>query len=256
MSAASLFMGKSTIHLDEIDSTNNFAQELISKTSPTEGTLILADYQTGGRGQIGRKWHSLKAHNILATYILKPEFLDIADQFLLNMAVSVGVYRTISTWLGEEVKIKWPNDIYVGDRKICGMLIQNFLRGSKINYSIIGLGININQQTFPAEIPNPTSLSIELAKDVDREEVISHLSSSLEQYYLLCRQTEKYKDIKEQYLSHLYRLNQFQDYRDSQGTIFTAKITDISREGKLILEDHSGIKSSYAFREIQYLWES
>ncbi len=256
MSADSLFMGKRTIHLDEIDSTNSFAQELISKTSPTEGTLILADYQAGGKGQIGRKWHSNKGVNILATYIIKPVFIDIADQFLLNMAISIGVYRTISAWLDAEVKIKWPNDIYVADRKICGMLIQNFLRGNKISHTIIGLGINVNQRDFPEDIPNPTSLSIELLQDIDRAEVISHLSSTLEKYYLLCRHANNFQDIKTQYLSHLYRFNQFQEYRDNQGNVFSARIIDVSHEGKLILEQDSGSIKAFAFREIQYLWES
>jgi len=256
MTASSMFMGKRTIHLDEIDSTNNFAQELISKTSPTEGTLILADYQTGGRGQIGRIWHSNMGQNILGTYIFKPGFLDVADQFLLNMAVSIGVHSTISALLGAGVKIKWPNDIYVGDRKICGMLIQNFLRGNTINYAIVGLGINVNQRDFPDDIPNPTSLALELLVDVDRNDVISQLSSNLEKYYLQCRQVSNHNGIKEKYLTLLYRYNEFQDYRDSQGYVFSARITDISREGKLVLEHSSGIIKAYAFREIQYLWES
>ena len=148
-----LFIGKFSFHLSSIDSTNKFAHNLISKTNPIEGTAIRADEQTAGRGQFGSKWQANPRENITISIILCPKFLLVKQQFLLNAAMALGVYDFINEIIGysSELTIKWPNDIYVGNQKIAGILIENSIQQDVINNSIIGIGLNINQKTFSAK---------------------------------------------------------------------------------------------------------
>ena len=138
-----LFTGKMSIYLPETESTNNYAMDLISKTNPPEGTCIYTAYQSAGRGQIGRYWHSETGKNILISYILYPKDLKIADQFMLNIIASLAV-RDVVDLFCLNVKIKWPNDIYVDDKKIAGILVQSVLRNNTIKATIIGIGLNVN----------------------------------------------------------------------------------------------------------------
>ena len=151
-------IGNNHIRLNRVNSTNKYAVEMIAKSKPIEGTVISASFQYEGRGQIGRFWESEAEKNITCSTILRPDFLEASDQFQLNIAISLALHDFISHFLdNKDVKIKWPNDIYVGDKKIAGILLQNSLIGKKVNSTIVGTGININQTEFSGDVPNPTS---------------------------------------------------------------------------------------------------
>jgi len=152
-----LFIGKVYIKLNEVNSTNEYAKVLLSKNKPSEGTVIFAHYQTNGKGQFGKTWKSEKGKNLTFSIILYPNFLEAKRAYSLNQAVSLGLKDCIESQK-IPVSIKWPNDIYYHDKKLGGLLIENGLVGENINYSIIGIGLNVNQTTFSQEIPNPTSL--------------------------------------------------------------------------------------------------
>ena len=162
-------IGTVIYHFRVLDSTNTYALKLLSQIRPKAGTLISADYQTTGRGQMGRDWHSAPGLNLCLSCILYPE-TNAQNQFAISMAVALAVRDTVADFINQErVKIKWPNDIYVGDKKIAGILIQTSIHGNVIIYCVAGIGLNVNETDFPAELPNPTSLKLETTETLDRD---------------------------------------------------------------------------------------
>ncbi|MBC7884955.1 MAG: biotin--[acetyl-CoA-carboxylase] ligase [Saprospiraceae bacterium] len=246
-----LFTGKIIIHLTDTASTNDYAMELISKTNPSEGTCIRADYQTGGRGQIGRYWHSESEKNLLISYIFYPAHLKAEDQFILNIISGLAVLDLVAEFL-PGVKIKWPNDIYVNNKKIAGILVQNTLRESFIKSTVIGVGLNVNQMVFPNEIHNPTSIFKELSTLTSIETLLPVLSSKLEYYYLLLKKGNTGL-LTKLYLSNLYQINEWAAYKDTEGNLFNGKITSIDDHGKLEMILHSGAIRVFGFREISFV---
>ena len=155
-----LFTGHNLIELSDCPSVNSHAIELLKSVNLAEGTVIFTTNQTAGRGQRGARWYSDTGKNVTMSLILFPRFLDLKDSFQLSKIVSLGVYDFLSVNLPKAVniKIKWPNDIVADGKKICGILIENILRDNRLNASIIGIGLNVNQEFFPEEIPNAISM--------------------------------------------------------------------------------------------------
>lgn len=145
------------IHINETNSTNNYLQSLCSEQKVEELTVIVADFQTSGRGQRGNSWESDPGKNLLFSTVIFPEFLEARRQFLISQIISLAIKEELDTYTSD-ISIKWPNDIYWKEKKICGMLIENDLMGRNINQSIAGIGININQEIFHSSAPNPVSL--------------------------------------------------------------------------------------------------
>lgn len=247
-----LFTGKKIIHLTETESTNTYAMDVVAKTNPSEGTCVIADYQTGGKGQIGRYWHSEESKNILVSYIFYPNTLQVQDQFYLNIISGLAVRDVVATYVSA-VKIKWPNDIYVEDRKIAGILVQNTLRETNIKTTIIGIGLNVNQTIFPIDIPNPTSLSLLIDRVFDIQEILALLSSRLEFYYLKLKNGHLVT-LLEVYLSHLYRKDEWAVFKDDKDLIFKGKITGIDTQGRLKIELEDGGVHVFGFREISFVF--
>jgi BirA family transcriptional regulator, biotin operon repressor / biotin---[acetyl-CoA-carboxylase] ligase len=247
-----LFTGKKIIHLTETESTNTYAMDVVAKTNPSEGICILADYQTGGKGQIGRYWHSEACKNILVSYIFYPISLQVQDQFYLNIISGLAVRDVVATYVSS-VKIKWPNDIYIEDRKIAGILVQNTLRETSIKSTIIGIGLNVNQTIFPIDIPNPTSLSLLTDKVFDIQEILSLLSSRLEFYYLNLK-SGQHPLLMATYLTHLYRKDEWAIFKDDHDHIFKGKITGIEAQGRLKIELEDGRLQVFGFREISFVF--
>lgn len=245
-----LFTGKNTIYFQQIDSTNTYAMDMISKTNPPEGTCVRTDYQTAGKGQIGRYWQSETGKNVLISYIFYPHCIKATDQFYLNIMSGLAVINTLSLWI-PEVKIKWPNDIYAGNKKIAGILVQNVLRGTQIKTTVIGIGINVNQILFPADIPNPTSVAIETGKFADLEKIILWLSAGLEHQYFLLKK-HSFDIMKMDYLNHLYRLNEWATFCTDTTGDFIARITGIDAQGKLLLQLENETTVSFGFRELTF----
>lgn len=239
---------------ESVDSTMNVAARNMD-TAP-DMSVYVADYQTQGRGQRGNRWESCKAENLTFTILMRPEFLKAQQQFVISevSALSVAAYLKGK---GVPVKIKWPNDIYAADKKICGMLIEHTLCGANLSVSTSGIGININQKEFDSSLPNPTSLILETGEETpyDRKrELLSFLSIFCD-YYSMARAGE-YGRLEQEYLSCLYRKGEYFKYidcRNSAEETIEAKIIGIDQCACLLLEKRDGSVDSYSFKEIKYI---
>lgn len=230
-----LFIGNIAQHFSELASSNDFAVNLLAKTSPIEGTVISTDYQTGGKGQFGSKWFSSAGKNLLFSLILYPRFLQAQEQFLLSQAVALAIRDWLSPLLDQEVSIKWPNDIYVGDKKIAGILIQNALMGNQLRSAVVGVGLNVNETNFPEQLVKATSLKLQTGQDYDLEHCKQALFVALEQRYLQLK--SKPATIRKAYLDHLYQYQTWANYKDAQsGQVFKGLIVGVHKEGKLALQ--------------------
>lgn len=244
------FIGNPTLEYDVLDSTNTFTQDLVSKSNPTEGTVVYTHFQTAGKGQYGRKWASKPLENITLSIILYPSFLLLVDQFYLNVITSLSVAQTLAYFQVKKITIKWPNDVYIGINKVSGILIQNNLSGKQITSAVVGIGININQDNFLKELPNPTSLKIETCQTQNLKEVRDVLFSYFEKYYLKLKQG-KQTILLEEYRQKLYRRGMPTRFKiDDQ--IIDGLIHSVNDKGQLEIEI-SGELKSFSKTEIQYL---
>lgn len=247
-----LFIGKVLLHLKELNSTNAYALNLLTKNKPSEGTVISAWNQTQGRGQVGSNWESEAGKNITISIILYPSFLPVRRQFLLNQAISLGIFDFISKFISTHVKIKWPNDIWVRDKKIAGTLIQNMLSSNVFQSSVIGVGININQVLFTSDAPNPTSLKLETKKEFEINNLIDLLCGAIEKRYLQLR-AGNISVLQQEYLNNLHQFQEDAIYqRMDTDEIFSGKIVGIDESGKLII-DHKKGQSAFSMKEIRFL---
>ncbi len=250
---------------DTIDSTNTQAGREID-TAP-EGCVWIADFQTAGRGQRGNSWESSRGKNLTFTTLFRPGFLHASKQFSISEIVALGVCRYLKE-KGVMPRIKWPNDIYIGDKKICGMLIEHTVCGDKLSASIAGIGINLNQTEFASDAPNPTSLRLLTASsaEYDRREELSRVLSHIYTLYEDLRDGYE-EEIRYEYMENLYRFNEFcrfteidpDDIADrpvekmKAGKEIEARITGIDENSCLILEHKTGAVKHYAFKEIRYI---
>lgn len=172
------------IALEETDSTNQYISQLCNnlKEDVAELTTVTAEFQTSGKGQRGNTWEAEKGKNLLFSFVLYPTFLEARRQFILSQMVSLAIKEELSRW-SDDITIKWPNDIYWKDKKICGILIENEIAGHHIERSIAGIGININQETFHSDAPNPVSLKQITGREHDRHEILAHILRRVEIYY-------------------------------------------------------------------------
>lgn len=246
-----LFVGKIVHHFENLASTNAYALELLSKSNPSEGTVISAHHQQDGRGQIGSKWESAAGKNITLSVILRPSFLPIRQQFLLNQAVALAVRDCVCQYISSSVHVKWSNDIYIKDHKVAGILIQNMLASSKINATIVGIGLNVNQKKFLTRPPNPTSLQLETGKSFQLDEIKATLFSCLEIRYLQLRRGE-YQKIQQDYINYMYRYMEDALYERPDGTVFNARILGLSPIGKLILLHAKG-QEKFGMKEVKFI---
>ena len=245
-------IGNTHIRLPAIGSTNAYALELISKSKPAEGILISTVDQTAGKGQAENVWESESGKNFTGSIILYPTFLHPREQFRLNQAISLAVWDTVHDLVGEEARIKWPNDIYVENRKICGLLIQNSITSQKIQSSIIGIGLNVNQINFSNKIPNATSVKKEVGEECDLQKVIDLLCTKIGQYYLQLR-TRNFDLINRAYLRRLYQFEAEAFYQNTaDGSIFSGKITGTTPHGKLKIDTQTG-ERIFDLKEVKFL---
>ena len=233
----------------ETASTNSLLRELVIKESLAEGSVVVADFQTAGRGQIGNTWESEAGKNLMFSLVLYPTCIPANRQFLISQIAALSVKEALDLY-ADHITVKWPNDIYWKDKKICGMLIENDLSGHNLYCSIIGIGINLNQTVFRGDAPNPVSLFQIIGKEVDREEVLHRFLSIFYRYYLSLLQ-EEHEDIRARYQSALYRREGYHGYKDESGE-FEACIHDIESTGHLLLALRDGSIRRYAFKEVSY----
>ncbi|MEI7802005.1 MAG: biotin--[acetyl-CoA-carboxylase] ligase [Bacteroidota bacterium] len=245
-----LFTGKVIHRLDETLSTNMYASLLLQQKNVAEGTIVIAENQTAGRGYSGDVWQSEPGKNLLASIIYNPHFLKAKNQFFLNQAVSLGVYDALKILSGKELKLKWPNDIVFKDKKLCGLLIENSVSGNWLQHSIIGIGVNVNQTEFPVHAGNPVSLKAINKKEYFIEGVLEKIAEQVEARYLQFRRNE-IQQLQRDYMEALYRLEEEHFYKTAQGKV-KAKIVGLNPEGKLLLESKTGW-NAYGFKEVEFL---
>lgn len=245
-----LLVGKNCISLKETDSTQLYAQYLLSKTTPSEGTCVVTDYQSAGRGQIGRFWHSEAGKNLLVSYIFYPTFLDAGHIFMLNIVTSLAI-TDLSAELGVDARIKWPNDIYVGERKLAGILIQNTFSGHHLKSSIIGMGINVNETDFPLELPNPVSLKLCTGLNNDVADVLLRINFHLEARYLQLRDGDNEK-MRSLYHRLLYRRDEISFFKNKDHFVFKGIIKEVDITGCIHIQTQKGLEF-FQFREITFL---
>ncbi|RLD64153.1 MAG: biotin--[acetyl-CoA-carboxylase] ligase [Bacteroidetes bacterium] len=243
------FIGKNTIKLDAVSSTNSYALDLVKEGFVEEGLAIVAKYQTCGKGQQNNFWESEKAKNLLLSIIFHPDFVRVEEQFLISKAVSLAVADFVSTKVGNAT-IKWPNDIYVDDRKISGILIENTLSGNLISNTIVGIGLNINQTNFISDAPNPASLKSLTKKTYNLDDCFKQLCFYIEKRYEELK--ADFNITNSDYLKRLYRFNSFYSYK-SKGEEFVARIIGVENNGELILETKQQEIRKYFFKEVTFL---
>ncbi|MFN8335906.1 MAG: biotin--[acetyl-CoA-carboxylase] ligase [Cyclobacteriaceae bacterium] len=244
--ANTLFIGQQLVYMPECHSTNAEALKVLQHNPKvSEGTVIITSNQTAGRGQRGNTWESEPGKNLTFSIILKPSFLHPKEQFRLNMAVSLGLYDYLSDQLND-AKIKWPNDMMLGNQKTCGMLIENQITGQQLLSSVVGIGMNINQQNFA--LPSATSVANKKGHDFDLNETLGELLHWIEARYL---QLRAQVDMKPEYLDALYGKGERRNFKSGDET-FEGVITGIDSVGLLEMELKSG-KRYFDLKQIQMI---
>ena len=245
-----LFIGNKRINLEEVDSTNSYMKQLIFVNDNTiEGLVVVAKNQFEGRGQQKNIWESEKGKNLIFSIFLKPN-IEVGNQFLLSKLVSLGIVDFLLDKELDNVKIKWPNDIYIKDEKLSGILIENSIKGNKIYNSIVGIGLNVNQINFPSAVCNPTSLKILKGLNLDIEECLNELLFFIEKRYLMLK-SGKIDLINKNYLEYLYWLNQPRKFLVSN-EIVSGIIIGVYVTGKLQLKVNDKIEA-FDLKEIEFL---
>ena len=246
-----IFPDCKTIRILKTTSTNCYMQQLSNTEKLAEGSIVVTDNQTQGRGQASNAWESAPEANLTFSIILYPLLVKASEQFILSKVISLAVYDFISDFVSAGVSVKWPNDVYVDDKKIAGILIENFVTGEYLTKTIAGIGVNINQQQFESDAPNPVSLFQLTGKIYDLEDCLKALHERIaNRYYIVMEDAEK---INSDYLQHLYRFGKMNSYR-ADGVSFDAIITGINRYGMLELTTANNERKAFGFREIKFLY--
>ncbi len=242
------------IWLDTIDSTN---KEILRRSDDlTDFTILAAEYQSEGRGQKGTSWESAKGTNLTFSLLLKPDMIKAENQFIISQIAAVGVYEYLKN-KGVDAKIKWPNDIYVDDKKIAGILIENAIEGDSLSESVVGIGLNINQDKFESNAPNPVSLKKITGIEYDLKEELEKLAFFLYDLYIPFKNfswgsiSEK---ISTMYHRNLYRYEELHKFQETpSGEIFEGRIIGTDKNACLQIEKLDGSVVSYAFKEVKYI---
>ncbi len=240
------FIGSVQLDYSTLGSTNRFAQTLLSKTRPRAGTVITTAFQSAGEGQFGRSWFGSKGTNLCASVILYPQ-IPATAQFTLSAFVALALRDTVAHFIDKEVSVKWPNDIYVENRKIGGILIQNSISGKSIQNTIIGIGLNVNENNFPEHLPNATSMAIEVGHKATSgsdlagspfaiDIVMKKLIESMNDWHQRARNLPLGM-LKKQYINHLYKYGEICAFHNSKNDITSsARIMGVDESGRLLLE--------------------
>jgi len=248
-------IGNKTIKFAEMDSTNNFLDNFSAKTKAPEGTVVITDNQTAGRGQHFNTWESEAGKNLTFSVLLYPSFLEAHQQFLLSQTVALGIYDWLVGILKklelsiEPLRIKWPNDIYYGNKKLGGILIENSILANRITKTIVGIGLNINQQTFSSSTPNAISLTQITKQQYEISKIQFRLFAQLSKRYDQLKQNV-YTQIKSNYHEILYKQGCSTMFV-ADNEPFEGRIIGVTELGELILEVENKIRN-YNFGEIRY----
>lgn len=240
------------IKLDATDSTNSYLRRLLSSTVPEDYTVITAKRQTQGRGQMGAKWQSESSKNLTFSVLRTHLGLPVGDSFVLNLCVSIAVYTVLKANKVPELSIKWPNDILSGRSKICGILIENSLSGNKINTSIIGIGLNVNQLSFEM-LQNVSSLQLLLGKIFDLDVLLHDIVNQLKKVFLGFEQKDA-DHLWADYEKLLFRKGKPSTFENNDGERFMGFIKGVSKDGKLIVSLEDAVLKTFDLKEVKLLY--
>ncbi len=242
-------IGKHIIRLEETDSTNLYAERLLQQGQAGHGTVVTAAYQSDGKGQGDNTWESEKGKNLLVTFILEPVFLPASEQFMLNKAMTLAACDLVRA-SGVVPSVKWPNDIYAADKKTAGLLISHRVAGSTLEYSVVGMGINLNQEKFPASLPNAVSLKMLTGVEYDPSAVLESLITAIVNRYgqLSSGTTE---EIDREYLASLRGVGEWRMYRLKKG-MTEGRIAGVDEFGRLILTMRNGRTELFSHGELTF----
>lgn len=240
-----------TVWHDKVSSTNDICMDS-ARNGAGEGIVVAAKYQEQGRGQRGNSWESEQGLNLTFSILLRPDFLRVEEQFLISKIAAISVCDWIGAYLKDKhVAIKWPNDIYIENNKVAGILIENSFSSSRLDISVVGIGINLNQKEFSTDLPNPTSLFIETNRFFDVKNALDEFLSCFNERYTQAKSAQVAL-IDLEYLSKLYRKDIYCTYRASNDE-FKAKIVGVKPTGELMLQTEKGEERSFAFKEVVFV---
>ena len=250
------------VHLPEVASTNTWLTDEVERFSAEaegasaagrfffDGDAVVTFRQSDGRGQRGNHWESAPDRNICMSLLLRPSKVPASSFFLLSEMVALGVCSLLEAYLpGAAVSVKWPNDIYVDERKICGILIENRLQGPQILYSVVGIGLNVNQERFESDAPNPVSMT----QLTGRSYELTALAAELQARVLHVYRSASPERVRSAYRQRLYRRDGWHSFRDAAHGLFQARIVSVSEQGMLTLETSDGARRTYAFKEVSFV---
>jgi BirA family biotin operon repressor/biotin-[acetyl-CoA-carboxylase] ligase len=245
-----MIIGSNLLFSENLPSTNSHAAYLLKRESLPEGTIVQTNYQSAGKGYSGNSWESEDGKNLLISVILFPAFLKPSDQFNISMTISLGICDFLSIFTAG-CSVKWPNDIYINNDKIAGILIESAIIADKFEYSIAGIGLNINQEEFISPAPNPVSLKMIMGKTFDLPDSLTQLAAALDKRYkqLIAGNNAK---IRSDYESKLYRVNTWSSFRDING-VFTGRILTTGEYGSLKIEGSDRKIREYSFKEVEFI---
>ena len=239
------------IKLDAIDSTNSYLKKIILEKDVSDYTIVTANFQTEGKGQLGYMWESEDSKNLLCSIYKKDLGIKVEDQFVLSMLVSLSIIRTLEKLNLPKLYIKWPNDIMSDNKKICGILVENMVKQNSIKESVIGIGLNVNQDTFK-NLPNATSIKKIKGVVFNIDELLNDLVNNIKKQFIDFNQS-KIDLVFRQYEDVLYRINIPSTFKNSEGDVFTGFIKGVNNLGRLkvLLEDN--LTKSYSIKDILLL---
>lgn len=237
---------KNSLFIQQTQSTNALLWEMLRKERLSEGFVVYTDFQTAGKGQIGNSWESEARKNLLFSMVFYPQKIPLDQLFLISQFVSLGIKKALDKYV-DGISVKWPNDIYWNEKKVCGILIENSLQANKVR-TVVGIGLNVNQKVFVGDAPNPASLRQIIGKPVDRKLLLNRIVQNILELYSAL-DVEK---IRLEYACALYRKDGFHAYI-AEGESFQAKIVLVHPDGQLELETTSGERKGFYFKEVQFL---
>ena len=241
------------IDIDEVDSTNNYIKNLKSSVFSNPGfTYAVTQNQTAGRGMRGNSWKTQPGKNVIFSLLCHPDFLMANRQFLMSEIIALSICHACAEYV-DDVSVKWPNDIYCGDEKVCGILIECDLNGKYVSNCILGCGVNVNQAEFESDIPHPTSLMLKSGKVIDREEVLASIIKHFCKYYIMAENGD-WDAIDKEYFSSLYRGVGFHRFEDESG-VFNATIERVEPSGHMLLRDEASLLRRYEFKEVKFVFD-
>ncbi|CAM1344569.1 biotin--[acetyl-CoA-carboxylase] ligase [Tenacibaculum amylolyticum] len=240
------------IKLNAIESTNSFLKDLSVNSSLEDFTVVITDEQTSGRGQMHTKWVSEAGKNLMFSVFAKFYDFDILNQTYLNFAVAIAVFEAINKLKIPKLAVKWPNDILAEKKKICGILIENNLKGKYIDTAIIGIGINVNQESFPTSLPDASSIKMILNEEIELENLLKEVLEQLKIYTDILKGKD-FKFLEEKYLSILYKKNTPCMFKDAKNVLFMGKIIGVNTtNGKLQIELSDETIKEFALKEVSF----